>query len=178
MSKWMEYLNSTSEIKYNVAHIQSMDELTSNQVARYVSRCIAIAEKDTRHMEAKYKNLIIRTLQWMDVSKCGSELDRDAWKKQCPNICLDIHNEASAEIYMQNCDDDEWTKQIVYILIKTHGLIGQYIMGETTLDASSLINDINMEKAHLIKVMRALNHAIVEVGFISDGYFDFGFIVG
>jgi SAM-dependent methyltransferase len=138
-----------------------MDELTANQVAAYVSRCLEIAEKDMRHMDPVHQTLIERTLQWMDVAKCGSAIDRRIWKEQCPGICLDIHNEASAEIYMQNSNDDEWTKQIVYILIKTHGLIGQYLMGETTLDASSPINDIDMEKNALIRVLRVLNHAII-----------------
>jgi SAM-dependent methyltransferase len=163
MNKWMEYLESASEIKYNVAHISSMQELNTNRVAQYVNRCIEIANADMRFLETKYQRLILRTLQWMDVAKCGSDADRELWRKQCPGICLDIHNEASAEIYMHNCDagDDEWTKQIVYALIKTHGLIGQYIMGETKLKPNRSLNAVDLEEDVLLTILKIVNHAII-----------------
>ena len=130
MNKWMDYLKSASEIKYNVAHVSSMQELDTNKVAQYVTRCLEIANNDLKILDGQYHKYVIRTLQWMDVAKCGGESDRGLWEIQCPGICLDIHNEASAEIYLRNNDhDDRETEMIVYQLIKTHGLIGQYIMG-------------------------------------------------
>lgn len=162
MNKWQIYLNNATNANYNVAHVNSMEDLAPNQVAKYVDRCMQIAFDDLHLVDMQYHTLIRRTLQWMDVAKCGSEADRAMWRSQCPGICLDIHNEASAEIYMNNCDEDsEQTKQIVYVLIKTHGLIGQYIMGETKLESNKLLQTLDIDKTALFKILKVLNHAII-----------------
>lgn len=162
MNKWLEYLSSASEVKYNVAHVSSMQELNTNKVLEYVNRCLEIAKSDLKILDSKYHKLVIRTLQWMDVAKCGSEKQREFWKIQCPGICLDIHNEASAEIYLKNHNcDDEWTEKIVYALIKTHGLIGQYIMGETKLESNRILAALDLDKDVLFKILKILNHAII-----------------
>lgn len=163
MQNWFKYLNTTTEIKYNVANVSSMAEMDATRVAKYVERCLEIAKADLMIVDSKYHKLILRTLQWMDVAKCGSEEDRLLWKTQCPNICLDIHNEASAEIYRHNSDegDDEWTKNIVYHLIKTHGLVGQYIMGETRLSSHAVLQTLGLEKDALFKILKILNHAVI-----------------
>jgi SAM-dependent methyltransferase len=162
MNKWMDYLKSASEIKYNVAHISTMQDLDTNQVAQYVARCLSIANNDLKMIDSQYHKYILRTLQWMDVAKCGSENDRALWKMQCPGICLDIHNEASAEIYLKNngCDDQE-TQKIVYALIKTHGLIGQHIMGETKMEDNRILASVDLPKDALFKILKILNHAII-----------------
>ncbi len=163
MPKWRDYLTRASEVKYNVAHVSSVDELTEAQVVKYVDRCLEIASKEIRFFDDKSKRIVTRVLQWMDVAKCGSEIDKETWKNQCPEICLDIHNEASAIIYLINSDDgdDDWTKMIVYELIRTHGLIGQHTMGECNLDALKNINDLDIDKPTLFKILKALNHAII-----------------
>lgn len=162
MNKWMNYLESASEIKYNVAHVSSMQELGTNKVSQYVFRCLEIANGDLKILDSKYHKYVIRTLQWMDVSKCGSEEQRNIWKIQCPGICLDIHNEASAEIYLKNNDcDDQETQKIVYALIKTHGLIGQYLMGEVKMNANAPLSSLNLPKDALFKIIKILNHAII-----------------
>lgn len=160
--KWMDYLKSASEIKYNIAHIESMEDLNTNKVAQYVARCLEIANGDLRILDGKYHKYVIRTIQWMDVAKCGSKQDRELWKIQCPGICLDIHNEASAEIYLRNngCDDQA-TQKIVYALIKTHGLIGQYIMGETKLESNRILSSLDLPKDILFKILKILNHAVI-----------------
>ena len=162
MNQWLDYLKSASEIKYNVAHISAMRDLDTNKVAQYVSRCLEIANNDLKVIDPQYHKYIIRTLQWMDVAKCGSEKDRELWRIQCPGISLDIHNEASAEIYMRNCIGDDYeTQKIVYALIKTHGMIGQHIMGEVKLDANRILNSLNLPKDALFKILKILNHAII-----------------
>ena len=61
----------------------------------------------------------------MDVAKTGNTKERRAWKKK--GYDLYAHNYGSSDIYQEeNKDYDE----IVRILIRTHGLIGQYIRGE------------------------------------------------
>ena len=83
MNKWLEYLSSASEVKYNVAHISSMQELNTNKVLEYVNRCIEIANNDLSILDSKYHKLVIRTLQWMDVAKCGSEKQRELHSSLC-----------------------------------------------------------------------------------------------
>ena len=168
MPKWRDCLTRASEVKYNVAHVSSVDELTEAQVVNYVDRCLGIASKETRFFDDKSRKIVTRVIQWMDVAKCGSAADKETWKQQCPGICLDIHNEASADIYLVNSDDgdDDWTKEIVYELIRTHGLIGQHAMGECNLDKCAKLNELNIDKPALFKILKALNHAII--GGISE----------
>lgn len=68
MDKWLEYLNSASDIKYNVANVQSMTELNPRRVKEYVDRCLKIAQSDLVRLAPKYHKYVISTLQWMDAS--------------------------------------------------------------------------------------------------------------
>lgn len=163
MMLWKQYLTNTNETKYNVTQLSSMEELSPSCVADYVNRCLEIAEKDMRLFDAYSRRLVIRTLQWMDVAKCGSEADRTRWKTHHPQICLDVHTEASAVIYGAEgfVGDDETTQKIISTLIRTHGLIGQYLMGECDLRAYAELAELDIDKQTLFKVLKVLNHAIM-----------------
>ncbi len=163
MMLWKQYLTHTQETKFNVTQLNSMEELSPSCVAEYVYRCLDIAEKDMRVFDSFSRKLVTRTLQWMDVAKCGSEADRQRWKALYPNICLDAHTQASAAIYAAEgtVEDDKNTQTIVSTLIRTHGLIGQYLMGECDLRAYSELATLNIDKQTLFKVLKVLNHAIM-----------------
>ena len=124
---WKNYLVNTRETKYNISHLESVKELNSTCVLDYVMRCLEIAEQETQTADLTVRKLALRTLQWMDVAKCGDGVDRSRWKALHPTICLDVHTEASAAIYMAEApsEDDKWTREVVAALIKTHGLVGQ-----------------------------------------------------
>ena len=160
--KWKTFMESASVIKYNVANVNSMTELDTSNVYNYVKRCLAIANTHKRNLTIDQMAIINTTLQWMDIAKVGSLEDRTEWERTL-GVPLDIHNFASAEIFMfENKENytDEF-KDIVYTLIRTHGLIGQYLMGEVKLRDSRDVLTIDMDKKELKRILRVLNHAII-----------------
>ena len=67
----------------------------------------------------------------MDTAKAGTKDDIKTWKKLGFNLFT--HNLGSAEIYKKYSSN---FNKLIYILIKTHGLIGQYIKGEVNLNTN------------------------------------------
>jgi hypothetical protein len=159
--KWLRYLYITEQNNINLKRVNSIAELSENQVIKYVERTLEQAR--FAKLKGKYKTCLIRALQWSEVAKCGSEVDRKRWLEQGFN--LEIHNEASAEIYLQESADDLWTTKIVYTLIKTHGMIGQYIQGEVNFSKNAplveLINTNLIAPEHLRELLYELNKAII-----------------
>ena len=160
---WKNYLANTQETKYNITHLDAVKDLNNNCVLDYVLRCLEIAEKETQTANMQVRKLALRTIQWMDVAKCGSTIDRARWKALCPSICLDVHTEASAAIYLAEApsEDDEWTKKVVAALIQTHGLVGQYIMGECSLSAFDVFKEIDIPKPILFRTLKIITHAVM-----------------
>ena len=97
--KWKTFMESASVIKYNVANVNSMTELDTSNVYNYVKRCLAIANTHKRNLTIDQMAIINTTLQWMDIAKVGSLEDRTEWERTL-GVPLDIHNFASAEIFM------------------------------------------------------------------------------
>ena len=98
------------------------------------------------------------TLKWSDVAKTGNKVVRKNWLKK--GYDLFCHNLGSAAIYKENNHDE-----IVYTLIKTHGLIGQYLKGEVNLKENYplyLLTKNNLiTKEKLKEVLLILNECIL-----------------
>ncbi len=147
----------TKEKNYNLDRIKSLNDLNSNLVYNSVLRCLEIL--DTK--KTKFKNIIAQTLLWMDVAKSGSKKDIQEWKKLGFNLFT--HNIGSAEIYKKYSSSYD---EIIYILIKTHGLIGQYLKGEVNLNTNkelySLIEKQLLTKEELREILLILNECIIK----------------
>ena len=158
MEKWKQYLISTKEKNYNVEHLESLKKNNNNLVYDYVNRALRILKQINVSDEAK--KYAEKSLQWMDVAKTGTKEQRREWKKKGYNLFA--HNLGSAEIYKENKNYDE----IVYTLIKTHGLIGQYIRGEVNFcqnrELYSLVEKKLISKSLLKEVLIALNRCVIE----------------
>ena len=157
--KWLEYLTDTKETNVNLERVNSIKEINNTYVYDYINRCLNYLEK-TKCNKIVY-NYVKETLKWSDVSKTGSKKIRKKWKAL--GFDLFTHNIGSAQIYKyDNKDYDE----IIYILIKTHGLIGQYIRGEVPLISNrelyTLIENKLIDKSTLRKVLIVLNKCIVK----------------
>ena len=171
MKTCIEYLTSADRITYNVANVSSVSELNPGNVLEYVQRCLSIAEKDTCHWsDQKARYIVEQVLMWMDVAKGGNEFDREYWKERLPEICLDVHNEASAMICGLHHDERNENTEIIRELIRTHGLIGQCLMGECDLSAYAALERFKIDKARLTRILRAINHAII--GGVSESLWD------
>ena len=158
---WLNYLYNTKEKNYNILNVKSIKEINKHSVLNYVKKTLEILN-DINNREILDKEilyLIEETLKWSDVAKTGSKKDRKRWlEKKYDLFC---HNIGSSEIYNETNDNI-----IVSTLIKTHGLIGQYIKGEVNfsknLSLYELIKNNNISKENLRKVLQVLNRCIIE----------------
>ncbi len=129
---WLYYLYVTREHNYNLSHLKALSELTNKNVLNYVIKSLTILDEESTKYHPKIVFYVEETLKWMDVVKCGTKAKRKEWLKK--GYDLFVHNIGSAKIYMEENDDP-----IVEVLIRTHGLIGQYIKGEVNLIENKLI---------------------------------------
>lgn len=146
----------TDEKNYNLDRIKSLNDLKNNLVYKSVLNNLLILESK----KTKYKDLISEVIIWMDCAKCGTKEERKKWEKRGYNLFT--HNLGSAEIYKEYTSNYD---EIVYILIKTHGLIGQYIKGEVNLSTNkelySLIEKKLISKKELKEILSILNECII-----------------
>lgn len=158
---WLNYLYNTKEKNYNILNVKSIKEINKHSVLNYVKKTLEILN-DINNREILDKEilyLVEETLKWSEVAKTGSKKDRKRWlEKKYDLFC---HNIGSSEIYNETNDNI-----IVSTLIKTHGLIGQYIKGEVNfsknLSLYELIKNNNISKENLRKVLQVLNRCIIE----------------
>jgi cyclopropane fatty-acyl-phospholipid synthase-like methyltransferase len=154
---WFKYLYNTREINYNYNHISSLKSLNNKIVYNYIKKCFDVLKSLTISEEAYY--YVSSVLKWMDVSKCGSKADRKRWTRLGYN--LSVHNLGSASIYLESNSD-----LVVYELIKSHGLLGQYIQGENNLSLNS--NLVGLLPSLLLKeVLIGLNKCILDGVYIG-----------
>lgn len=146
----------TNEKNYNLDRIKSLKDLKTNLVYKSVLNTLEILDAK----KTKFKDLIAEVLIWMDTAKCGTKEDIKEWKKLGYNLFT--HNIGSSEIYKKYSPN---YNEITYILIKTHGLIGQYIKGEVNLDTNrelySLIENGLLTKDELKEILSILNECII-----------------
>ncbi len=152
----IKQLVSTKEKNYNLDRIKSLKDLKTSLVYNSVLNCLEILDtKDT-----KYKDIISEVLLWMDTAKAGTKEDIREWKKLGFNLFT--HNIGSSEIYKKYSSN---YNEIVYILIKTHGLVGQYIKGEVNLNTNkelyNLIINKLLTKEELKEILLILNECII-----------------
>ena len=156
---WIKYLYYTNQKNYNVEHLTSLKDNSNKLVYNYVIRSIEILNSKNIDNE-KTKYYVLETLKYMDISKTGDKEKIKEWKKKGYNLY--VHNEASAMIYKDECTNYD---KIVYVLIKTHGLLGQYLRGEVLLSSNrelySLIEEKLISKDELRKVLVILNECII-----------------
>ena len=163
MELFEKYLINTKEKNYNIEHLDNIRQNSTKLVYEYVMRSLNLL--NNMKVNKKVYSLVSEALKWMDVSKAGTKNDRKRWKDIGCNLY--IHNIASSIIYKNEVKD---YNEIVYILIKTHGLIGQYIRGETSLISSfelyELIDKKLIDKDLLKEVLLVFNECLIKA--VSD----------
>ena len=160
--KWLLFLALTSEWNVNLERVSSLEEKNSNYVLSYVEKTLNLLLGRKLSRSSRY--LLEETLKWSEVAKSGLSHQREQWLKE--HINLSVHNIGSAEIYLkESTESNPDTKQIIYTLILTHGLIGQYIRGEVPLTDNrplyELVKSHKMSAAELKELLIALNCCII-----------------
>ena len=160
---WLKHLKYTEQKSYNLRNVEDLSMVSNKSVLNYVVRTLEALEKNIASQEYSKDEIkyVENTLKWSEVAKCGNKTDRTRWTKK--GYDLFVHNLASAEIYK---DSIEKPDEITYILIKTHGMIGQYTKGEVNLDKNSELTNLvfkkKISKEKLERILILLNRCILE----------------
>ena len=131
---WLKHLKYTEQRSYNLRNVDDLSIVSNKSVLNYVIRTLESLDKNIINDEYSKDEIkyVEDTLKWAEVAKCGNKTNRSIWSKK--GYDLYVHNLASAEIYK---DSVEKFDEITYILIKTHGMVGQYTKGEVNLNKNS-----------------------------------------
>ncbi|MFJ8531210.1 class I SAM-dependent methyltransferase [Bacillus sp. NPDC094106] len=135
---WLKYLIEADEIHQNYENVESLSELSTNSLLHYVLRTLESLERIS--VDEETYRIIETVLVYSEVAKGGSFKQRERWLAKGYNLM--IHNEGSKSIY-QEVHLAPYIKEVknrgefhlIWDLILTHGLIGQYIRGEARLDS-------------------------------------------
>lgn len=166
--KWLHFLYLTKEQRVNLEQVESLEKLPPNPVLSYVERTLWILNE--LNLPINERSIIEDVLIWSEVSKGGSKHKRREWEKK--GFQLAIHNIGSAQIYAdeqmnlplhsRNLDREE----LVYLLILTHGLAGQFIRGEIHYSQfHPLIYWIEEHKSleyNIERILYSLNQCVIQ----------------
>lgn len=119
---WLTYLYKTKEKNYNYLNVSSLKEITNHSVLNYCLKTLQILDEinEEEKLAKDILYLVEETLKWSEVAKCGRKRDRANWQKK--GYDLYAHNIGSSQIYLESNNN-----VIISTLIKTHGLVGQYL---------------------------------------------------
>lgn len=158
--EWLRLLYYTEHRGVNPERVPSMEQRSGRETLSYVLRTLALlSENATAYSLTPEEYKTVETvLQWSEVSKGGTVRDREEWRKR--GYPLDVHNRASAEIYLREVSP---CSEAVAELIRTHGLIGQALRGEVRVASNApllALKDVFGE-ASLRRIVLCLNHCII-----------------
>ncbi len=182
--RWLSYLYYTENRSVNVERLESVEEVSGRETLCYVFHTLALLEEERQAgmlTEAEYE-LVKTVLEWSEVSKGGTERERDGWRAK--GYALDIHNIASAEIFREECvaavgvaaasvsdgatDDANRgaecdNSHIIEVLISTHGLVGQAIRGEVPVADNRPLTELipALGEESLYRILSVLNHCVI-----------------
>ena len=181
---WLSYLVLTDNVYVNAERIESVGNVSGKETLEYVFRTLDILDellpdidsseesalkeknalKERENPSAgnsesyrKMKFIISEVLKWSEVAKGGRRIQREEWiKKGYP---LSIHNLASAAIFK---DEIKKEGSLTEVLIKTHGLIGQCIRGETPVYKNAELKEfVGKTDFDLYECLVILNECII-----------------
>ena len=158
---WLQYLADAAEVHQNFEHIRSLNELSADRVIRYVHRTLLILERFKADLPTEMYWQLSTVLAYSETAKGGSAVQRKHWTEKGYNLMA--HNEGSASIFLE--DYMGYDRPLLFSMIKTHGLLGQYLRGETRLAASAgLVGTIReyYDDRTAKKLLLILNQCIIE----------------
>lgn len=157
--EWLRLLYYTEHRGVNPERVPSMEQQSGRETLSYVLRTLEVLTANaTAYALTAEETTVVRTvLQWSEVSKGGTSQDREEWRRR--GYPLDIHNRASAEIYLREQDGTEAIAE----LIRTHGLIGQALRGEVRVASNAPLLPLRnvFGEASLRRIVLCLNHCII-----------------
>ncbi|NGZ74914.1 class I SAM-dependent methyltransferase [Saccharibacillus alkalitolerans] len=165
---WLQILASAEEYIVNYERIGSIGELEQlNPVLAYVERSLDIL--NGLQLSFWMKELLEEVLAWSETAKGGTRLDRIGWQRQGINVF--VHNEGSADLYLAKSSGIAGDRRrLTALLIRTHGLLGQYLRGEVPFAANlplhGPVDEGLLTETELARLLMALNRCVI--GAVSE----------
>lgn len=162
--RWLNILVSAEERIVNLERVQTLQELNdANPVLDYVERTLRIL--DQLRVSFWLRDIVEETLCWAETAKGGSTRERMRWQQQ--GINLFVHNEGSALLYERDAaEPDDPRTILVATLIRTHGLLGQFLRGEVpfrdNLPLAEIVAQGILSPEELKSTLLVLNRCIIE----------------
>jgi len=94
---WIKYLYNTKQKSVNLKNIKNLSDANNHFVFDYVKKTLELLDSEATNYNNYIVKLVEETLKWCEVAKCGNLSSRKKWMKL--GLDLNIHNEASCEIY-------------------------------------------------------------------------------
>lgn len=145
----------------NIENFDQIDRINPHATLEYVCRTLKILESEKKNLNKTEFHILYQVLCYCEVAKGGTAAMKKEWRKNY--FLLSVHNIGSSQIYaslMENKMDDK-TLNYITILIATHGLIGQYLRGETALKSSEKLIGLSLPDVDHEKVVKILNKCII-----------------
>ena len=183
---WLSYLYYTEHHGINMERVEVVEQVSGRETLSYVLRTLEVLEEDysAGRLEPKEYEIVKRVLEWSEVSKGGSVKERAQWRKK--GYALDIHNIASAEIFLEHCREGRLSCDVsqdpvetrdaearrIALLIRTHGLIGQALRGEVLVRENAPLLEVKdaLDEDAAYRVLTVLNHCII--GGVAPGLWE------
>lgn len=163
---WLRLIVSAEERIVNLERITSISELTqANPVLDYVERTLEILNE--LPVSFWIREVLEDVLIWSETAKGGTIRERIRWQES--GINLFVHNIGSGELYAryigERYGEMSYRHKIIYTLISTHGLVGQYIRGEVVFrenhNLTELVNAGYLTSEELTRLLVPLNRCIM-----------------
>jgi len=164
--KWLMLLWTKEEKdNVNIENFKRLEDVTRHSVLEYVYRTLMILEEEKEYINSLEYSIIEEVLCWSEVAKCGCRAMRKKFENK--GYILSIHNIGSAQIYREYNKDvvPADRLELVYTLIETHGLIGQYLRGETSITRSLELVKLSYPDVNMKRLLCILNKCIIKAVF-------------
>ena len=163
-NRWLKLLTETDNIYVNAERVESVDAISGKETLKYVLRTLDILDElidDSDEKNLKMKFIISEVLKWSEVAKGGIVSERKEWMAK--GYPLSIHNIGSSCIYEEETPDNTKYKDLITVLIRTHGLIGQCIRGESRVaDNAELFVLEEYSEFDSYRLLYILNECIIK----------------
>ncbi len=164
---WLAILTETDHVYVNAERIESVAKISGRETLDYVMRSLDILEEIAGSgrlgddPDGEMRRIIETVLQWSETAKGGSREQREAWTQK--GYPLDIHNEGSAMIYREYAQRGGIAyDERIFLLIRTHGLIGQSIRGESPVSHNASLYTLAAQSGiDWFRLLYALNECII-----------------
>lgn len=161
--KWLLYLFLTSEEHINLERVKPVKNHDPIYLVKYVEKSLKVLRRLKHQLDDDELFIVENVLRWSEVAKGGLKHHRTEWLANGYNLY--VHNIGSAQIF-DATEKNLLHKEVIYKLILTHGLVGQYIRGEVTLGMQSAVYELiqteEISEESLNTILTVLNQCIIE----------------